>query len=367
MHEHSLYNIEPEILLFMRQSAGMSFDDIAKKLKLSKSEYQNIENGNLSISQSLLIHLADIYKRPLIAFYSIDTSQTTVLPHDYRLNRDKKISPEIFLAKRKALYLAKELHSITRRRSELPNINTRVSASKLAEEIRTLLEVDYQIINEIIELKPKDETVLAYFKSIIEEKFFIPVLEHPLKSSGVRAFSVYERSICVIVLNESDQNEVKLFSLFHELCHLIKRQDGICSVDIEDDKTYQPEEKYSDEFAAEILMPEKIVKQLISLPITNLKQISNIAKKFGVSKIVTLIRFKELNLISISQYKRLKNELESKHKKSYGRRNWEQTYIKRTSRLVLKNLIDSYKRGDITYTSLATITGIKDKYLQKYV
>src|ERR1039458_8830147 len=112
MQVQGTFKINPEILFFMRQSAGMTEEDIAKKLELSKNEYVKIENGEMPVSQNELVHLADIYKRPLIAFYSVDTTQSTELPHDYRLNRDKKISPEVFLAKRKALYLAEELRSI---------------------------------------------------------------------------------------------------------------------------------------------------------------------------------------------------------------------------------------------------------------
>ena len=203
-------------------------------------------------------------------------------------------------------------------------------------------------------------------KNILRKKFFIPVLEHPLKSNGVRAFSVYDE-VSLMVLNESDSNEVRLFSLFHEFCHLLKRQDGICTVDLEKDNDNQPEERYCDEFAAYLLMPEQMVRRIINFPITNLKQLDPVAKQFGVSKLVTLIRCKELSILNPNQYKKLKSELESIKSKSFGRRNWEQTHIKRTSRLVLNHLIDSFKRGDLTYTSLSTITGIKDKYLQKYI
>ncbi len=366
MAEKTTYQIQPEILSFMRKSSGMTEEEIAKKLKLSKSEYMSIENGNEPISQNDLVHLADIYKRPLIAFYSVDTTQKTELPHDYRLNRDKKISPEVFLAKRKALYLAEELREITGRKTTLPNINTNVSAALLADKVRTLLKIDFEILKEIVE--SKQETVLAYYKSLIEEEFFIPVLEHPLKkASGVRAFSVY-RDVSVVVLNESDSNEVRLFSLFHEFCHLLKRQDGICTVDIEKDQHNQPEEKYCDEFAAFLLMPEQHLRNAIKiLPIATLKELGEISKIFGVSKLVTIIRMKELNIINPNQYRQLKSKLEAVQSSVFGRRNWEQTYVKRTSRLVLNHLINSFRRGDLTYTSLANITGIKDKYLQRFI
>ena len=365
MREQTTYQINPEILLFMRKSSGMSEDEIAKTLKLSKSKYLNIEKGDEKISQNHLINLADIYKRPLIAFYSVDTTQTTELPHDYRLNRDKKISPEVFLAKRKALYLTEELRAISGRKTILPQINTNISAIELANKVRTLLEIDFDFLKEVIERK--EETALGYYKSVIEEKFFIPVLEHPLKSTGVRAFSVFG-DVSVMVLNESDSNEVRLFSLFHELCHLLKKQDGICTIDIEKDKHNQPEEKYCDEFAAFFLMPEQQLRGAIKeFPITTLKQFTDISKEFGVSKLVTIIQMKTLGIISQNQFKSLKSKLEAVQKKGFGRRNWEQTYVKRTSRLVLNHLIDSYKKGDLTYTSLSTISGIKDKYLQKLI
>ncbi len=365
MREQTTYQINPEILLFMRKSSGMTEDEIAKKLKLPRSKYLSIEKGDEKISQNHLINLADIYKRPLIAFYSVDTTQTTELPHDYRLNRDKKISSEVFLAKRKALYLAEELRAITGRKTILPQINTNVSAIELANKVRALLEIDFDFLKELIERK--EETALGYYKSVIEENFFIPVLEHPLKSTGVRAFSVFG-DVSVMVLNESDSNEVRLFSLFHEFCHLLKKQEGICTIDFEKDKQNQPEEKYCDEFAAFFLIPEQQLRNAIKeFPITTLKQLTDISKEFGVSKLVTIIQMKTLGIISQGQFKSLKSKLEAVQKKGFGRRNWEQTYIKRTSRLVLNHLIDSYKRGDLTYTSLSTITGIKDKYLQKLI
>ena len=237
------YQIQPEVLVFMRKSSGMNEDEIAKKLKLSKTEYLRIERGEEAITQSHLVHLADIYKRPLIAFYSADVTTIPELPHDYRLNRDKKLSPEVFLAKRKAIYLAEQLKEITGRTNSLPDISTNISVNDLSERVKKLLEINYKFLKEL-----NDEPIISYYKSQIEEKFFVPVIEHPLKSTGVRAFSVFG-DVSVIILNESDSNEVKLFSLFHEFCHLLKRQDGICSVNMELYKNNQPEERYCDEFA----------------------------------------------------------------------------------------------------------------------
>lgn len=121
-----------------------------------------------------------------------------------------------------------------------------------------------------------------------------------MKSTGVRAFSVFG-DISVIILNESDSNEVKLFSLFHEFCHLLKRQDGICSGNMETAKNDQPEERYCNEFAALVLMPDSELNKAIQVPITTLAQIEKFAKSFGVSKLATIIRLKELGIIDKPQ------------------------------------------------------------------
>ena len=63
MAEQTTYKIQSDILVFMRQSSGMSEEEIAKKLKLPKSKYIEIENGDEPISQNDLVHLADIYRR----------------------------------------------------------------------------------------------------------------------------------------------------------------------------------------------------------------------------------------------------------------------------------------------------------------
>lgn len=363
MREQITYQIQPEILEYMYRLSGMSEDDVAKKLKLSKAKYQSIEKGEEKITQTYLLQLADIYKRPLIAFYSADITLLPELPHDYRINRDKKLSPEIFLAKRKAIYLAEQLKEITGKTTILPNINinTNITPIELAEKVKLLLEINYNSLRE-----QKEISIINYYKSLIEDKFFIPVIEHPLKSGGVRAFSVYGE-LSVIILNESDSPEVKLFSLFHEFCHLLKRQDGICSVDMEEDKNNLPEERYCDEFAACVLMPENELQKLIPKPITLFEQVDYLAKLFGISKQVTIIRLKELRIINNRTYNSFKTKLESGAKKGYGKRNWERTFVNRTSRLILDHLINSFRKGDLTYSSLATITGIKDKYLQKLI
>ena len=75
----------------------------------------------------------------------------------------------------------------------------------------------------------------------------------------------------------------------------------------------------------------------------------------------------KLHVLAVVEAFVTKSKLQSVKRPSFGRRNWERTFVNRTSRLVLNYLLDSFRKGDLTYTSLSTITGIKDKYFQKLI
>lgn len=364
MPSKSTIKIEPHVLTFLRKSAGYTEDDVASNMKISKDRFEKIESGNESLSMAQIVHLADLYERPLVAFFTKEVPEKKEMPHDYRMNRDKRLSPKIFIAKRKALYLAGQLKETSGNRStELPVMANILSPAAMAEKLRKHLGIT---LNDTKGLVAED--ILVLYKRQIEERFFVPVIEYPLKASGVRAFSVYS-DISVIVLNESDIYSVKLFSLFHELCHLLKHDEGICNIELEKAKKAAPVERFCDEFAAHFLVPDKALEEeLLQAQTLDLNEVRRIARVFGVSNLVILIRLLDADFISKEIYRRLKKELdEQPAKKGFGRRNWQKTYVNRTSRLILNSLIRSYRSGDLTYTSLATITGIKDKYLQQIV
>src|SRR5207253_2786725 len=68
----------------------------------------------------------------------------------------------------------------------------------------------------------------------------------------IRAFSIFKERKAVIVINTDDADNGKTFSLFHELCHVLLRNTGIC--DLHDDESI---ETYCNNFASEMLIPQK--------------------------------------------------------------------------------------------------------------
>ncbi len=352
-----LLNIKGEILKSLRESSGYSVEEVSKKLKISPIEMQEIEKGNLTLS--LLKKLANIYKVSLTAFFSDSIPQIPVIP-DYRLNREKKLTPSVFLAQRRAHLLAKELFYLTERKSDIPSIEG--TSENLAKEFRKWLKI------KIIKNEPSKK-ILSEYKTIIEEKMFVPVIEQPLKADDIRAFSIFS-DIAIVVLNEDDAPEVKLFSLFHELAHILKRNGGICSIDFELEN--EEVEKYCDQFAAEFLVPEDDFR--VELKARNLKfpfkdeEIRELSKIYGVSKQVIMLRLLLLGFINKERYREYKERYKKLEKrKKYGRRNWEEVFFNRAGGLILREISKSYRSGRITLADVITALEMHTKYAEKFI
>ena len=60
----------PEVLRALRETSGYSVEEVAKKLKTSGGKIEAVEKGESGFTLAQIKKLADIYKRPLAAFFS---------------------------------------------------------------------------------------------------------------------------------------------------------------------------------------------------------------------------------------------------------------------------------------------------------
>ena len=60
----------PEVLKALRESSGYSVEEVAKKLNISAEKIMSTEEGKTLFTLAQIKKLADIYKRPLAAFFS---------------------------------------------------------------------------------------------------------------------------------------------------------------------------------------------------------------------------------------------------------------------------------------------------------
>ncbi len=352
--------ISSEVLRKLRENSGYTIQEVAKKLGTSELKIEDIEKGKDTLTLTQIKKLAEIYKCPLAAFFS-DT--ISVLPSltDFRINRNKRLTPDVYFAKRRAYYLLKELEQITTRESLIPQFPSHIEPEELADKFR--IKIQMKIIKN---KKPRE--ILKFYKREIENKMFIPVIEYPLKADDIRAFSILSR-VSIIVLNEDDEPQVKMFSLFHEIGHLLRRSSGICSIEMEPEQK-EDIETFCNKFAANLLVPSEDLKGEIrrqNIVKFNIDRITELSEIYGVSKQVIMLRLLWLGYIDSKQYYKFKSIYEKPIEKKYGRRNWDEVFLNRTGEIIVKEVKQAYEKGALSFADVIEILGIKTKYVKKFL
>lgn len=348
----------PEVLKALRQTSGYTINELAKKLKTSAEKIRQTEDGVASFTLTQIKKLADIYQRPLAAFFTTSVPKMPAIS-DYRINREKRLTPQVYTAERRIYYLANKLAQISDKRSQIPSFPEKFKPDESAREFRKYLEV--QFLKSI-----KSEEILAYYKQALEEKLLISIIELPLKAEDVRGFSVIS-SVSAIALNEEDRPPIKLFSLFHEVYHLIKRTAGICSIDIEQKgRGIEPD---CDLFSAEFLVPlDDLKEECRRFSQLDENTVSELSKIYGVSKQVIMLRLLWSGSIANERYNQFKKAgIEKLKGKMFGRKNWDKIFKNRVGNLALKEITTAYRTGKISYSEVIDILNIKAKYIEKFI
>lgn len=350
--------IKPEILKTLRETSGYTVEEIAKKLKTTAKKVDEIEKNIASFTLTQIKILANVYCRPLAVFFT-DTLPIMPALADHRINREKRLTPQVHISERRAYYLANKLAELTGKKSQIPLFPETLKANELAEEFRKYLNIGL--------LKSKDpEELLGNYKQILEEKLLMSIIELPLKAKDVRGFSIVS-DISIILLNEEDKPQIKLFSLFHEVYHLLKRTSGICSIDIEQEG--ENIESECDRFSADFLVPlDNLKEERCRFQQLDEDAISELSKTYGVSKQVIMLRLLWSNGIDKERYNQFKKEGAEKLKqKMFGRRNWDKVFKNRVGNLAVREVNNAYRSGKISYSEVIDILNIKAKYTEKFV
>lgn len=351
----------PKVLEALRDTSGYTVDEVAKKLKTTESKIKETEEGVASFTLTQIKKLADIYHRPLAAFFT-DTLPKMPALADYRINREKRLTPQVYASERRAYYLTNKLVELTDKRSQILSFPETLKADELAQEFRKYLKVE--LLKAI-----KSEELLAYYKQVLEEKLLMSIIELPLKADDVRGFSISSDISC-IVLNEEDKPQIKLFSLFHEVYHLIKRTSGICSIEIE--QKGEGIESDCDSFSAEFLVPlDDLKEECKRFSQLDENSISELTKIYGVSKQVIMLRLLWSKDITKERYNQFKKEgiekLKEKKEKIFGRKNWDKVFQNRVGNLAIRETNNAYRLGKISYSEVFDILNMKTKYMEKFV
>lgn len=290
-------NVNPNTLVWAREELGFHLDDVANKIKKDIGTIQDWEAHGKDLRYTDLVKLSKLYKRQIPVFFLNDTPAKAVKPKDFRnlSTKSKGLSPDAMLAiRRTKRYL--DLYRENTPANQLIEQYKWVQALKkhqnngLEQALRDLLDVP------ISEQKKAKNKTLKFWRNRIEERLGVFVFQFPVDSHEFDGFSyIADGTPFGITLNSRIADKRKIFTIFHEIGHIIEGTAGICITSTS--QHAQQIEARCNKFAATFLMP----KEEVAAP-SNFEELQQHADELGVSKEAYLIRAHDLKLVKDSDF-----------------------------------------------------------------
>jgi len=304
--------VNSDILIWARNELNLSIEDVARKMQKTKEDIESWENSSSSPTYAQLEKLAyDVYKIPLAVFFFSEPPASSQIKSSFRTTPSavyRMIPSNVLKVFREAECMIENLYELydsldISKKSSLDSIPFS-DISSTARNLRDHLGIS------IIEQKSwgNSETALKIWREKITE-LGVFIFKSPFKEADYSGFCLYDKHFPVIYINSSNSKNRQVFTIFHELWHLLSRTSGI---DFSQDDRVIDFYDYSarnleiqcNQFAAEFLFPNSEFEKISHYQISE-EFISNVATEFSVSREVVLRRFLDYKLVSLSEYNKL--------------------------------------------------------------
>ena len=300
--------VSPSVVQWARERAGYSIDDAVRHFK----KIAAWEAGESLPTYVQVEQMAERFKIPVAVFFfpkppavpPIEQSFRTLTAEDFAaIPRTVRM----FLRRGQAMQLnLAELNDgnnpagrvISRDLKPSPN----TSLDKIAAEVREYLGVS---IEEQASWKSVDDA-LEKWREVFAVKAGVYVFKDAFRAPNYFGFCLYDDEFPVIYINNSSAKARQIFTLFHELGHLLFHTSGI---DVLDDpfidRLGDAEHKIEvicNGLAARVLVPDAVLDKMLKGAKISRQLATQLAGYFGVSREVIYRKFLDRSLIDAGEY-----------------------------------------------------------------
>jgi len=352
-------DINPKVLQWTREEAGYNAEEAAIKLSVDLRLYKSWEKQGEQIPIGKLRKLAVLYKRQLAVFFLPQVPEKVKKPKDFRnlSLTESFLSKEILLTLRRSTHLqriANDLVGDNYWKNKLEWIEKINSIKKENEKINNLREIIGINIEQQMKWRSDNEAYKKW-RMALEDKLGVLVFQFSMPINKLQGFCITENLPYIIITNSNHSYTGRIFTLFHELSHIIKQQSGMCLIDKIEES--QKEEWNHNAFAGKFLVPADFLK-----PIDNLDKITFYAHKLKISREVYLRRLKEEKIISDSNFFILLEKIKASYKINKKSKGFALPEIKsKASRgETFYNIVfDAINSNRINYSDAANALGLR--------
>lgn len=386
--------VNPEILVWARQTAGLTVEEASHKLRLAEARgvpptdrLIALESGEAEPTRAMLVNMANQYRRPLLVFYMSAPPRPGDPGQDFRKLPQDHMRPVEALVRALIRDIRARQRLLRAALEDDDEATPRlfVGSMRMADGVEAVLGDIQEAINlDLVEFRrqPSPEEAFSLLRARVEALGVFVLLMGDLGSyhtqiglDTFRGFALADEVAPFIVINDRDAKTAWSFTLIHELVHIWLGQTGISSS--YSDKSI---ESFCNEIAGEFLLPQAelaTLRGIQNLSFSEMKQqIADFAEPRNLSSSMVAYSLYLSGVLEHATWLRLHQEFERlwiegkgiQREKAREKGGGPNYYTVRKHR-VGKNLIALVQRmvqsGALTTTKAGMILGVKTKNVQK--
>lgn len=374
MRHEPVAGVQPAVIRWARESLGLSVADVALKLKRPVADVQawETEGGKAPTYPQLEALAYEVLKRPLAVFFLPTPPEETSPRREFRTLPDADLQ---------------HLHADTRlhiRRAHAYQLSLRelfqgMQASDAARRRALVLDIHAPVLGQAQRLRAalgialeeqwawrQDELALKHWREAVEA-LGIFVFKAPFKQKEISGFCLFAPDVPLIYLNNGTTKTRQIFSLLHELAHLLLQLAGISKFNHDYvarlPAAEQRIEVFCNQLAAELLMPAHDFLQHSEALGVNAEGASDqaiaaLAMRYGVSREAVLRRLLDQGRVGQVHYE-AKAKLWASQKKAAKGGDWYASQNAYLSDRLSREVVARHYRNQITVEQAAEYLGIR--------
>jgi len=306
-----LVPINGSVLRWAREEVGLSEAAFAEAVKAEPAEVMAWESGQASPSKGAFTKIVEVLKRPSAVFFLPKPPLAAGLPTSLR-NAPGLGSHKLDQAEVRQIRWARRLQDVVgwalrdagEPAPDFPRYSLDADPVEVAATERARTEVTPA---EQLEWDNASEAFRVW-RGVLEARGVL-VLQLSIGKGNVRGFSAWDDHAPLVAVNTSYHPTARIFTLFHELAHLLTRTDAACLRFILPTDVDSRLERWCERFAAAFLIPPDSLRVVAgwygaseAVKVTDADVARKIANRFKVSTRATSLRLQELGLAPSSLY-----------------------------------------------------------------
>jgi Zn-dependent peptidase ImmA (M78 family) len=364
-HARTLAIVKPELLVWAREDAGYDIATAAKKIGVKPEKLAACELDQDKLTVNQLRNLSNVYKRPLAFFYLPAPPKSDTFLQDFRQfseEEEQKLSPELRLELRKAKARRDVALGLFDDLDITPPVfkataSLEEGAETVGKRIRDVLKVTFERQLEI----HGDYDALHFWRDSIESSGVL-VFQASVSKSQMRGCSMWFSPLPVIIMNAKDSPYGRVFTMAHEMTHIMLRSAGLC--DLGNNRI----EVFCNAAAGEALVPSELLLSESAVRGNGAhgwsdEELQTLSKRYSVSPEVILRRLLTLGKTTDDFYQSKKREWAKSAKTGGGFAPVPLRAVAASGKTFVRLVLDSYHQNKISSTDAAQYLGVKLKHL----